>query len=263
MIANNYKILQNLNNEYKIVLPIETDDEYLGIDMGIDSIESNIVNEIIGSPKNYEISRFIPEPSATVKNDSSLNFKFHFFNFSTNSWIVNYSPIFQPQQIYFNSLAFSNSFFKLDFYDSDEKKNQQIIFTLIIPTQQGVTIEEQIFPSWYSNGGFVNLKTPDFVLDFLKDREGYFIYFLSDPTIINLTEFFVSFKFFDGNIGQFKTFLTTQPSNLTNNNFNPDDYTFIKVKLNYNNYTYKYINPNGSQVGDISNPIKLYEYINP
>lgn len=263
MTVNNFKILKNLTDEYKIVLPIEGDNNYLGLDMGIEIIENEIVNEIIGNPKNYEISRFTPLQSISSGKNSQLIFKFNFFDLSSNDWVLSYSPIFDSQQIYYNTNAFSNSFFKLDFYDTPEKKNQKIIFTIIIPTQQGKVIQEQIFPSWYSNEGIVNIRTPYFELNYLQDREGYFIYFLSDPTIINLNEFYVSFKFFDGNVGQFKTFLTTTPSSFTNNNFNPDDYTFLKVILNYSNYTYKYYNLDGNQVGDYVNPINLYEYLNP
>lgn len=263
MIVNKYKILQNTDNEYKLVLPIQTDNYHLGLDMGIETIETEVVKEIIGRPKNYEISRFVHKQASTDKQDSSLNFIFKFFDTSQNDWVSTYLTNFEPIQIYYNTNSFSNSFFKLDFYDSNEKRKQKIIFTIIIPTQQGETVSNQIFPSWYPDEGYVNLRTPTFVLNYLQDREGYFIYFLSDPTIININTFYVSFKFFDGNLGQFKSFLTTNPSSFTNNNFNPDEYSFLKVVLNYSDYTYKYFNMNGIQVGGVNNKINLYEYINP
>jgi hypothetical protein len=263
MIVNKYKILQNNIDEYKLVLPIQSDNFYLGLDQGVEIIENEVVEEIIGLPKNYEISRFSFLQPTFNKTNSSLNFKFRFFDTSVNDWVLSYLPIFDPIQIYYNTNAFSNSFFKLDFYDTNEKRNQKIIFTLIIPTQQGKTESSQIFPSWYPDEGFVNLKTPNFELDYLQDREGYFIYFLSDPSIINITNFYVSFKFFDGNIGQFKTFLTSNPSSFTNNNFDPNEYSFLKVELDYSNFTYKYKTLNNIEVGDINSPITLYEYINP
>jgi hypothetical protein len=70
-------------------------------------------------------------------------------------------------------------------------------------------------------------------------------------------------KFFNGNTGQFVQFLTQDPSTFTNNNYNPDDYQYLKVVLDYNNYTYKYTTLNGVDIGNEQNPINLYEYINP
>ncbi len=263
MIVNNFKILQNANNEYKLVFPVETDNTYLGLDMGVEVIQDEVVNEIIGTPKNYEIARFEFKPPSIVYTASSVNFKFNFYGGPSDGWVLNYSPIFEYQQIYYNTNSFSNSFYKLDFYDSREKKKQKIIFTLIIPTQQGETVLEQIFPSWYSNGGVVNLKTPYLKLDYLKDKEGYFIYFLSDPTLLNINEFYVSFKFFDGTKGQFKSFLTINPTTFTNNNFNPDEYSFLKVVLDYSDYTYQYFDNNNNAIGAVTSPINLYEYVNP
>jgi hypothetical protein len=257
MDVNKFKLLKNDDNQYQIVLPIQTDNFYLGLDMGIDEIETEVVTEVIGLPKNYEISRFV------FNDNSSLNINFKFFNFSTNSWESSYLPIFQQQQIYYNTTAFSNSFFKLDFYDKNDNKNQKIIFTVVIPTQQGKFENVQIFPSWYTNGGYVNLKTSSFQLNYLQDKEGYFIYFLEDQTIINLTDFYVTFKFFNGSTGQFTQFLTQDPSTFTNNNFNPDDYQYLKAVLNYSNYTYIYTTLSGVPIGNELNPINLYEYINP
>ena len=264
MDVNKFKLLQNNDNQYQIVLPIQTDNFYLGLDMGIDEIESQVIKEVIGLPKNYEIARFVfKEDVEPFNGDSSLNINFKFFNFSTNSWESSYLSVFQQQQIYYNTIAFSNSFFKLDFYDKNDNKNQKIIFTVVIPTQQGKFENVQIFPSWYANEGYVNLKTASFQLNYLQDKEGYFIYFLEDQTIINLTDFYVTFKFFNGNTGQFVQFLTQDPSTFTNNNYNPDDYQYLKVMLDYNDYTYKYTSLNGVDIGNEQNPINLYEYINP
>jgi len=239
MDVNKFKLLKNNDNQYQIVLPIRNDSYYLGLDMGVDEIEAQVVNEVIGLPKNYEIARFTFKESLTVptgndllENNSALNINFKFFNFNTNAWESSYLSIFDQHQIYYNTTAFSNSFFKLDFYDKNDNKSQKIIFTIVIPTQQGKFENIQIFPSWYPNNGYVNLRTASFQLNYLQDKEGYFIYFLEDPTIINITEFYVTFKFFNGNTGQFIQFLTQDPSVLTNNNFNPNEYQYLKVVLN-------------------------------
>ncbi len=74
---------------------------------------------------------------------------------------------------------------------------------------------------------------------------------------------YASFKFFDGTKGQFKSFITVNPSTITNNNFNPDEYSFLKVVLNYTDYTYQYFDNNNDPIGSETTPINLYEYVNP
>jgi hypothetical protein len=105
----------------------------------------------------------------------------------------------------------------------------------------------------------------------LGDLEGYFIYWLKKRDFLDIREFYMTAKFFDGKNGFFIKMMNRPQSTLTGiNKFNfPQElYYYYKVILDYTNYTYKVYdinNPNipPIQIGDSSSPIKWYEYINP
>jgi len=261
MIVNRYKI-QQTNTDYSLTIPIEIDNTYLGLDMGVDTVEKQIIDEITSDIKNYEIARFSHESSVLDPLDDSLNINFNFYMGGT-IWEPTYLTIFSGVQIYYNTTAFNNSFFKIDFYDSNQAKKQKIIFTTVIPSQQGIETDYQLFPTWYANGGVVKLKTPQMVMTPITEREGYYLYFLEDPKTIGITEFYVSIKFFNGTAGDFIRMMTEIPSTFTNNSFNPDNYKYLKLILNYNNFTYRYEKLDGTIVGTYNSPINVYEYVNP
>ncbi len=72
MDVNKFKLLQNNDNQYQIVLPIQTDNFYLGLDMGIDEIESQVIKEvklmeslinILIKTKNYASTNNLSSPN--------------------------------------------------------------------------------------------------------------------------------------------------------------------------------------------------------
>jgi hypothetical protein len=69
-------------------------------------------------------------------------------------------------------------------------------------------------------------------------------------------------KFFDARLGIFVKMTNTPQSNIPAKfRFNPEDYFYYEVILNYPNRTYEVFN-NVNRVGTTSS-IKWYEYINP
>ena len=76
----------------------------------------------------------------------------------------------------------------------------------------------------------------------------------------------MSAKFFDGRQGVFVRMVNTPQTQIVPNKFlfNNADYFYYLVNLNYNDKTYEVKRTNNFQrVGDSSNPIKWYEYVNP
>jgi hypothetical protein len=73
-------------------------------------------------------------------------------------------------------------------------------------------------------------------------------------------------KFFDARLGVFVKMTNTPQSAIPSKfRFNPEDYFYYEVRLNYNEKTYEvYYENNGTttRVGTTSS-IKWYEYINP
>jgi hypothetical protein len=179
---------------------------------------------------------------------------------------------FTPQDLYYFNNNFSNSFFKLDFYDTPDEKRQTNYLTIIIPTQQGLKMDTQM------QRNVVSVKKPKFILDYVGDKEGFFIYWLKKKTFLDIDTFYMTAKFFNAKTGQFTKMMTGRgddPLDNTNgpqSNINPGTenkydfdnllYFYYTVKLDYQKQTYQVFNTYGQRLGT-NIPIKWYEYINP
>lgn len=76
----------------------------------------------------------------------------------------------------------------------------------------------------------VDIKLPDFVLDYIGDKEGYFIYWLKDPNYINIDSFFMSAKFFNAKTGQFIRMMNT-PNQIYHKNLHSIKINIFIIKL--------------------------------
>jgi len=74
----------------------------------------------------------------------------------------------------------------------------------------------------------------------------------------------MSAKFFNGRTGSYVVMTNTQQNNILPNqfNFDPAEYLYYEVKLDYNDFTYVINDNNGNRVGTTT-PINWFEYINP
>jgi len=157
----------------------------------------------------------------------------------------------------------------LDFYDTPDEKQQTNYLTIKLPTQQGLMMETQMQRT------MVNIRKPQFVLDYVGDKEGFFIYWLKKRNFLNINTFFMSAKFFNAKTGQFTKMMTGRGTNpldftngpqvyLTGNKYAFDNTQFLyyTVKLDYETQTYQVLNTSGQRLGT-NIPIKWYEYVNP
>ena len=261
------KLTQQVNQE--LVIPISLKWDYLGIDSNIQEYETSIINEIIGRGNDFEVSRFSHFGNGT---DTEINYEFYFFSGGSLSnitnWTIDYrNQGFSTEDIYYYSNSFTKSFFKLDLYDSPDDKKQTNYITIILPTQQGIKmpVNMQRTP--------VNIKQPKFKLNFLGDKEGFFIYWLKDEEYLNISTFYMSAKFYNAKTGQFVKMMVGSNSDNDNTNgpqsklgdkfsFDSTKFFYYKVDLNYGNMTYSVSNQNGQILGQ-SVPIKWFEYVNP
>jgi len=292
MPVNKFKIVPdgtNKNLNVKLYSEWDLEDR----DDAIDEYKNTVVEEVVGKPVDYEIGRF-------EFKFGNIEYKFYFNNknlknatFAGNSYTaypnyvdINDQPtsVFTVPEIYYQGTAFKNSFFKLDFYDSSDPGTQTIQFTIIIPTHQG---EVQTVTYEYRN---YIIKRPWFKLNKLTDKEGYYLYWLKKKNLFNIDTFYMSAKFFDAKTGKFLTFLTSKQSSLggsTPNKFtftnNLNKFSYYKVKLDYNDFTYlvgglyetftnipsssttdgviTYNNTNTNLFGTSNNPVVWYEYL--
>lgn len=271
-VNNNYRF-KPFKGDGTINIPIEIKWDFSGRDDDIERYEKTVIEEIIGSPGFFEISRYSHNEYG-LTNKTSLNYEFYFYNSPTpvsastsssdwvNSYITNLSNPsgFSPSQVYYFQRPFRNSFFKLDFYDTPNTTTQKNYFTIILPTQQGLTESATISTAIPS----VLIKKPSMILDFVGDKEGFFIYWLRSPDFVNnINTFYMSVKFFDARLGVFVRMMNEPQSSLPNKFiFDTNRYFFNKVVINYQTKKYEMFNYLNTRIGD-GTPIKWYEYINP
>jgi hypothetical protein len=241
-----------------IQLPIEIKWDFEGRSDSIDEYQEEVVKEVIGVATDFEIARFSHKENQNGKTD--INYEFRFSNGST--WVNSYlAEGFTSEEIYFYRNTFTKSFFKLDFYDTTDTKTQINYFTIIIPTQQGDFQTASISPlSPFNN---VQIRKPKFKLDFVGDKEGFFIYWLRNTDYLNIKTFYMTAKFFDAKIGVFVKMMNTPQSNLPNAyQFRGEDKFYYKTVLDYSTRTYEVFDENDQRIG-LTNPILWYEYNNP
>jgi hypothetical protein len=285
MNVNKYKFTIPTDDKY-INIPVEIKWDFYGRDDSIEEYQTTVIKDVIGFTSDYEILRFSHVPyfynnsqsliPQTAIYKTQLTYEFNFFSgnpasvttntppITSSNWVSSYLDTnggFLPTQIYYYEKPFTKSFFKLDFYDTNTGITQTNYFTVILPVQQGLT-ETSSVSSLLPD---VQIKKPTMNLDFVGDKEGFFLYWLRKRNFLNIDTFYMTAKFFDGRIGSFITMMTVdQTSPLLTNRFQFDESKFFyyKVVLNYNDYTYKIFDVvTGSNV-PIHN-IKWYEYVEP
>lgn len=274
------------DTERFVNIPLNIDFDNVGRDDLIDEFEEEVIEKVINPIEDFETTRYSNKVwlNGNGEQKTSLTEEFYFFDrlyniastsVSVSNWVADYNYVnnsvfsnfsgitFNDKELYYNANSFNNSFFKLDFYDTPNSETQRLLLTVVIPTQQGrlriADVGTLLVPQ------IVDVRRPIFDLDFVGDKEGYFIYWLKETGYINVNEFYMSAKFFNAKTGQFVRMLN-RPQTLTPSKFNfpNDEFYYYKVVMDYNTYEYEIFNTFGSQnrVGTTTDPIKWYEYVN-
>lgn len=269
MDVNKYKLLLSTVDQ-DVVIPIQMNWDFLDRSDSLIDFETKAIRDSINQNKDYEVSRFshagvFDYNTNTLKTD--INYSFNFVpsgaSVYTTTWLPSYvAQGFSTSEIYYYSNSFKKSFFKLDLYDTTDLNTQKNYVTIIIPTEQGLTTGATV--------GFQtqNIKTPNIKLDFLGYREGFFIYWMKNRSVLDIETFYMTAKFFDAKQGVFIKMMNRPQSTISGNKFNfpQEQYFYYKVALNYNDYTYNVYDISGGTdvlVGGENNQILWYEYINP
>ena len=118
--------------EKQVNIPINLSWDYLGISESIDEYEVEMVSEVLGVGYDFEVDRFSNAPFTGASQETAIKYQFYFYsggslNDSSN-WKLDYrGEGFSTQDIFYYNNNFSNSFFKLDVYDSVDEKNRNYI----------------------------------------------------------------------------------------------------------------------------------------
>jgi hypothetical protein len=268
MNASRVKIVKDDTNKY-LNIPINMQWDFMGRDDSISEYEANAIKEVTGIAADFEVARFSHNTFPNL--DMAINYEFNFYDDSqpitantVGNWSSSYlNEGFSTQEVYYYSKPFTRSFFKLDLYDTQDERTQQIYLSIILPIQQGLTqtvVLNNLLPP-------VEIKKPTMVLDSIgADKEGFYIYWLRSRNFIDISEFYMTAKFFNARLGVFKQMTNTKQDLITPNKFqfNNADYFYYKVNLNYSDKTYEVFSTSTQlRVGDTTSPIIWYEYVNP
>ena len=140
MNANKVKILKT-DLDQSINIPINMQWDFTGRDEAISEYETSILKQVIGTATDFEISRFSHNVFSNF--DTAIDYEFYFYDNSqpitattVGSWNLSYLNLgFTTEQIYYYSKPFTKSFFKLDLFDSDNEKTQQLYLSIILPAR--------------------------------------------------------------------------------------------------------------------------------
>lgn len=269
MTVNKVQITRNGLQDKGLVIPVQLNWSLLDTENEIREIETKIMSEVAGKGFNFETIRFAHSGyTSTDVNDTTIrtdvNYQFYFFSGGTlqssNQWTMDYrNEGFTTDEVYYYRDSFKKSFFKLDFYDSPSEAQQKNYLTIILPTTQGVKMPADM------QGTLVDINKPEYVLDFVGDNNGFFIYWLQSREYIDVTRFYMSCKFWNAKTGVFTRMINRPQSVQSSNSFAPNNLFnfYYQVNLNYPTQKYNvYDTITFNRVGT-TQPIKWYEYVNP
>lgn len=167
----------------------------------------------------------------------------------------NYACVDTSQPVFWSGLVTNTSVFPptITFTQGPVYLNGEDTNTVVNATNNGIC---ECVPDIIPPAQPPNLTFPNFYLDHVGNQEGYYIYWYQDKSIINLSELYMTAKFFDASLGTFTRFTTT-PQTLTNI---PNDVLYYRVILDYTNKLYKITN-----LTDLVPVVQAnwYEYVNP
>jgi hypothetical protein len=265
--VNSYKFILKGDDQY-INVPVEIKWDFNGRDDSIDEYQDDIITQLIGGAGDFEVFRFDHDVYG-VNNESQLNYDFKFYTgdnttitastVTTSDWKSTYiGTEFNQDQVYRRLKPFTKSFYKLDFYDTTDTTVQTNYFTVILPVNGGDVID-MVINQYIGVGKVIN---PTFTLDFIRNNEGFFIYWLRSREYIDIDTFYMSAKFFNAGSGYWVKMMTQPQVSLSNKFQFNNDLFYNKIKLNYDDKTYQLFDMVGNRIGT-GNPITWYEYVNP
>jgi hypothetical protein len=78
MDVSKFFIRQNTLTEKQINIPIQLDWDYLGLDQSVDEYEKEVITEVIGVGRDFEIDRFANAPFTGTSQETAIKYQFYF-----------------------------------------------------------------------------------------------------------------------------------------------------------------------------------------
>lgn len=302
MTVNRIQIKASLADD-RVVIPIGQTFDEVGREQLIETYEQSELQDNINEIVDYETTIYSHSGVVPVTNpathDYTTYYNFWFWDSITNTYPMPPSYIDQgytDPDLAKQNKSFTNSFYKFDYYDSPYRKQQKLMFSIIVTAKQSKRVNKPIDPSEYeylvqlAEGVITpnwDIFLPEMTLGPISDgenlySEGYFIQWLKNRDQIQNETFYMSCKFFNAKTGKIVRMVNRNPidplTGLPFTIYEYPDWFYYEVKLKINistenpkfSYTIRECTSltlstgiPGGQAGTMGNPINFFEYVNP
>ena len=294
MAANRIQIKASNTNK-KITVPLGDTFDELGREQLINIYEEVEQQDNINVIQDFETTKYAFNNS--VSGDS-IYYQFEFLD-SANAYQSSFLDIgFTAFELASEAKVVTRSFFKFNFYDSPDRKQQKMVFSNIMPINNclkggNVLVDPLTDPLEYYNQIAKGITLP--VWNFLEPKvrlrprpgvnENYYIHWFKKRDLYEGNVFYMSCQFFNAKTGKITRMINESPPLPMPVTYDPIDYFYYEVLLkiepiptnnpryNYKVRKYTVNNYNAGQVGmgvavgtgfpPGQQPIKFYEHVNP
>jgi hypothetical protein len=185
----------------------------VGREQLVETWEEVKIQDAVNPINDYETTRYY---HSSTLNQGNTFYNFEFWNEDNSQYENSFNPLgYLDKELAKDKKSFIKSFFKLDFYDTPIRKEQKLMFSMIMPANNCrkelmVDVSEVEDPIEYytqKSKGIpypkYNIYTPQVqVGPFSGKNENYYIHWLKDRELYTGETFYMACNFFNAQTGK-------------------------------------------------------------
>lgn len=197
----------------KVTVPLGQIFDEAGREKLIETWEEVKIQDAVNPINDYETTRYYHN---NALNQGNTFYNFEFWDEDNSQYEDSFNPLgYLDKELAKNKKSFIKSFFKLDFYDTPIRKEQKLMFSMIMPAnncrkEKYVPISKTEDPIEYftqeSKGIYpiqYQIYTPEVqVGPFSGKNENYYIHWLKDRELYTGDTFYMACNFFNAKTGK-------------------------------------------------------------
>ena len=212
MTVNRIQIKASVGDK-KVTIPIGQIFDEAGREQLVETWEDVKIQEAVNPINDYETTRYYHN---NITNNGNIFYHFEFWDEDNGQYENNFNTVgYLDKELAKDKQSFMKSFFKFDFYDTPSRKEQKVMFSMIMPANNckkerevDISVDEDpieyytqqskgIFPIRYK------VYTPEVQLGpFSGKNENYYVQWLKDRELYTGETFYMSCNFFNAKTGK-------------------------------------------------------------
>ena len=239
----------------KVTVPLGQIFDEVGREQLVETWEEVKIQDAVNPINDYETTRYYHN---NATNQGNTFYNFSFWDEDNSQYENSFTPLgYLDKELAKDKKSFIKSFFKLDFYDTPTRKEQKLMFSMIMPAnncrkEKSVEVSKIEDPiEWYTQKSkglsppFIryNIYTPEVqVGPFSGKNENYYIHWLKDKELYTGDTFYMACNFFNAQTGKSIRMVNRdytdgaqtgpQPEGL----YNPIEWYYYQVTLSIDKY---------------------------